>query len=200
MAKGIALTGGIGSGKSTVASIFSRLGIAVIDTDRISHELTSKDGPAIKAIKEAFGDAYVREGSLDRMKMRKLVFSEESSRKRLESILHPMIRDEVKRRIGLVSSPYFVVVVPLFFETNQYGHIVDRVLVVDCSEAQQVERAMKRSSLSEAEVLAIMEKQVGRSERIEGADDVVENGGTMEMLEAEVLKLHNKYLALINPC
>ncbi len=199
---GIALTGGIGSGKSTVASIFSKLGIEVIDTDEISHSLTSKNGPAIKAIAESFGDEYVHDGSLDRGAMRKLVFSSESSRKKLESILHPMIREEVKRRIALVSSPYYLVVVPLFFETNQYLELADRVLIVDCSEATQIIRAMKRSSLGKGEVLSIMEKQVSRAERLKKADDILENEGSLEILEAGVLKLHRTYLAeyLKNPC
>lgn len=192
---GIALTGGIGSGKSTVASIFSKLGAAVIDTDEISHALTAEQGPAIHAIIEAFGEGYIRDGNLDRPKMRKLVFSDESSRKRLESILHPMIREEVKKRMALAASSYYLIVVPLFFETNQYRNLVDRILVVDCSEDRQVERAMKRDALDEAGARSIMARQVSRAERLEKADDILKNEGSMDALEKAVLQLHKKYLA-----
>lgn len=199
---GVALTGGIGSGKSTVASIFAKSGIAIIDTDEISRSLTSENGQAIPEILQAFGSEYVAEGNLDRAKMRKLVFSDDASRKRLESLLHPMILEEAERRISRVSSPYYILVVPLYFETGQYGGLADRILVVDCSEARQIRRAMNRSALGESEVRTILASQVPREFRRERADDILENEGSIEELEAEVRRLHGKYLAeyLKNPC
>lgn len=198
---GVALTGGIGSGKSTVASIFRKLGVCVVDTDEISHQLTSIDGQAIGQIAEAFGPEYVDGGKLDRVKMRKLVFSDQFSRKRLESILHPLIRKEVEKGIAAANSPYYMIVVPLLLETDQYRDLADSILVVDCSEHLQVTRAMARSSLTEPEVLSIMKNQVDRSARLSRADDILRNEGSLEELESGALLLHGKYLAkcLINP-
>ncbi|MHB1300446.1 MAG: dephospho-CoA kinase [Burkholderiales bacterium] len=191
---GIALTGGIGSGKSTVSSIFGKFGIDIIDTDEISRELTARNGPAIGKILEAFGKDYIEEGSLNRGKMRKLVFSDESSKKKLEAILHPLIREEVEKRIASVKSPYYVIVVPLLFETGHYSDLADRILVVDCSESLQIARTTARSKLTRDEVLAIMKNQVARPVRLAGASDVVTNEGGPEVLEMAVAGLHRKYL------
>ena len=191
---GIALTGGIGSGKSTVSSIFGKFGIDIIDTDEISRELTARNGPAIGKILEVFGEDYVEDGSLNREKMRKLVFSDEPSRKKLEAILHPLIRKEAEKRIASIKSPYYVIVVPLLFETNHYGDLADRILVIDCSEALQIARTTARSKLTRDEVLAIMKNQVARPVRLAGASDVVTNEGGPEVLEMAVAGLHRKYL------
>lgn len=198
---GVVLTGGIGSGKSTVASIFRKLGAEVIDTDEISHALTGKNGLAIGKISESFGKEYITDGRLDRAKMRKLVFSDAPSKKKLEAILHPMIRADVENRIASCEGPYYLLVVPLFFETNHYRDLADSVLVVDCSETLQVMRTMERSALGTAEVRAIMDSQVPRANRLAQADDILENCGKIEELEAEVSVLHRKYLAenLKNP-
>lgn len=197
----VALTGGIGSGKSTVASIFKKLGVCVVDTDEISHELTSTGGKAISRIADVFGSEYVEGGKLDRAKMRELVFSDAASRKKLESILHPMIRHEVEKVIAACNFPYCLIVVPLLFETRHYHDLADRILVVDCSEHLQVERAMARSSLTSDAVHAIMKSQVDRSVRLSGADDILLNEGDLEELESDVLLLHGGYLAkcLKNP-
>ncbi len=198
---GIALTGGIGSGKSIVSSIFGKFGIDIIDTDEISRELTARNGPAIGKILEVFGEDYVEDGSLNREKMRKLVFSDEPSRKKLEAILHPLIRKEAEKRIASIKSPYYVIVVPLLFETNHYGDLADRILVIDCSEALQIARTTARSNLTRDEVLSIMRNQVARPVRLAGANDIVTNEGSPEALEMAVAKLHRKYLTeyLKNP-
>ena len=198
---GIALTGGIGSGKSTVSSIFGKFGIDIIDTDEISRELTARNGLAIGRILETFGKDYIEAGSLNREKMRKLVFSDESSKQKLEAILHPLIREEAKRRIASVKSPYYVIVVPLLFETGHYRDLADRILVVDCSESLQIARSMARSRLTRDEVLSIMKNQAARLVRLAGADDIVANEDGPEALEMAVAALHGKYLTeyLKNP-
>ncbi len=192
------LTGGIGSGKSTVARIFSRFGACVIDTDEISHFLTGKNGAALSRIAENFGAEFILDDSLDRTRMRQRVFSDPESKKRLESILHPMIREEVERRIEKCDSPYYLLVVPLFFETGHYFDLADRVLVVDCGEEKQVERVAARSGLSADMIHAIMGNQVSRTCRLDHADDILENGGEMDELEKAAYRLHCQYLDLIN--
>jgi dephospho-CoA kinase len=192
----IGLTGGIGSGKSTVANMFREQGITVIDSDTISHQLTQAGGTAIALIGAAFGENYITaDGALDRAKMRKLVFSDPAARKRLEDILHPMIRAQMLALAQAVaSSPYALLVVPLLFEARNYRELVQRVLVADCSEEIQILRAMQRSSLSESEVRAIMAQQISRSERLALADDVIRNDGSLNELAQQVLKLHRSYL------
>ncbi len=192
------LTGGIGSGKSTVAGIFSKFGACVIDTDEISHSLTGKGGAALSRIAEDFGTEYIHDGSLDRTRMRELVFSDQKSKQRLESILHPMIRAEVVKRIEKCAFPYYLLVVPLFFEAGHYFDLADRVLVVDCVEKKQIERVAARSGLNEKMIRAIMNNQVSRSYRLDHADDILENGGEMGELEKAAYRLHCKYLDLIN--
>lgn len=195
---GVALTGGIGSGKSTVAAIFEKLGASVIDADEISHALTGPGGAALEAISSAFGPDFVGPNGLDRAEMRKLVFSDEAARRTLESILHPVIRAEVERRISACTSAYYLLVIPLYFETGRYAELADRVLVVDCSEATQISRTMARSGLSREEVLAIMERQVPRSVRVGNADDLLKNEGSLEAVEQAVARLDRRYLELIN--
>lgn len=174
--------------------MFGRLGACIIDTDEISHELTGPHGLAIQRIAEVFGAEYISNGCLDRAKMRRLVFSDPSSKARLEAILHPMILQVVDDRIASCKAPYYLLVVPLLFETEHYRERADRTLVVDCSEALQVMRAMERSHLSEAEVRVIMDNQVKRSVRLARADDILDNNGEIATLESGVLMLHRKYL------
>ena len=198
---GVALTGGIGSGKSTVAAAFAKHGVAIVDTDAISHQLTTRDGAAIDRIRDEFGQEYIIEGKLDRAKMRDLVFSDPLARKKLESILHPMIRKTVEQCAAESHSPYYLLVIPLLFESDRYQDLIDCILVVDCSEEKQIERTMERSALNRAEVLSIMQSQVDRSVRLSRADDVIVNEGSLAALESEVARLHAKYLAkcLKNP-
>jgi dephospho-CoA kinase len=193
----IGLTGGIGSGKSSAADEFARLGAAVVDTDAIAHELTGPRGAAMAAVTEAFGPDYVTPaGALDRGRMRRLVFADADAKRRLEAILHPRIRQETFARVRAARAPYVIVVVPLLLESGAYRDLVQRVLVVDCSEATQVARTMARSRLTEDEVRAIIAAQVPRSERLARANDVISNEGGLDALHAQVRALHESYLAL----
>ena len=195
----VGLTGGIGSGKSTAADAFAALGVTVVDTDAIAHELSSAQGGAIPEIVAAFGAGVLRpDGALDRTAMRRLVFSDRGAKGRLEAILHPMIRQESERRCrNAVNSPYVVLVVPLLVENESYGQLVDRVLVVDCAESAQIERVVARSGLAEEEVRAIMAVQATRAERLAAADDVLVNDQGRETLRVRVADLHRRYLALV---
>jgi len=193
----IGLTGGIGSGKSAVAALFAKQGIAVIDTDEIAHELTRPGGAAIEPIRAAFGAGAIgSDGALDRAKMRKLVFGNLAEKKELEAILHPLIREESLRRGERASSPYSILVIPLLAEGGIDRSRYERVLVVDCTEAQQIERAMRRSGLSEGEVRDILAAQATREQRLSLADDVIDNRGPPEALERQVSRLNQKYLTL----
>lgn len=193
----VGLTGGIGSGKSAAAEHFARLGVAVVDTDAIAHELTRAGGAAIGAIRAQFGDAVIApDGAMDRAKMRALVFADPQAKRRLEALLHPMIRAEAERRIAAARTPYVVLVVPLLVESGGYRARVQRVLVVDCPEALQIERVVARSGLAPAEVEAILRNQASRQARLAAADDVIDNSGDLAALHKQVEKLHERYLAL----
>ena len=195
----VGLTGGIGSGKSAAADEFARLGATVVDTDAIAHELTGKDGAALPEIRRAFGaEAIGPDGAMDRRKMRELAFSDPRARRKLEGILHPMIREESAQRIRSASGPYVVHVVPLLVESGEYGRRVDRILVVDVPEHVQVARVRGRG-LSEDAVRAIIRTQAAREARLAAAHDVIENSGTLEALRAQVGALHQKYLQFIRP-
>lgn len=191
----VGLTGGIGSGKSTVADLFAELGVPVIDTDLIAHQLTKPGGEALEAIREKFPDAVMRaDGTLDRAALRRIVFSDAAARKQLEAILHPRIRREVEHRLNQLQAPYAIVVIPLLVETNDYRDLLNHVLVVDCTEAQQIERTMARSLLSREEVVAILAAQASREQRLAAADDVLTNMATPKALRTEVSMLHQRYL------
>lgn len=193
----IGLTGGIGCGKSSVARIFSALGAAVIDTDEIAHCLTAKGAPALAAIIEQFGSGYLLpDGNLDRARLRKQVFSDHATKEKLEKLLHPLIKQQVISEMAEVEGPYLVLAIPLFFETGAYRDLVDRVLVVDCDENQQISRTMSRSRLSADEVRTIIAQQASREERIEQADDILSNRGDPADLEKHTVDLHRHYLTL----
>jgi dephospho-CoA kinase len=191
----VGLTGGIGCGKSRATDIFAELGAAVVDTDVISRELTGPAGGAMRQIAREFGTEYVlADGSLDRARMRALVFGDASAKCRLEAILHPLIRDTSRERIAAANAPYVLLVVPLLLETDSYRDLTNRVLVVDCDEARQVERVMARSGLDEDEVRSIMQAQIARSERLARAEDVIDNDGDINHLRRQVERLHADYL------
>lgn len=194
----VGLTGGIGSGKSTVADIFAAHGVAVVDTDVIAHELTAARGAAIPKIAAVFGQSVVlADGGLDRALMRRLVFSDPSARSRLEAILHPLIRRESETRSTLArNAPYVLMVVPLLVESSAFRAGIDRILVVDCDEALQLARVMARSGLSAGEVRSIMDTQAGRGERLAAADDIILNAAGREELNAQIAVLHLQYLEL----
>ena len=192
----VGLTGGIGSGKSTVADLFVARGAALVDTDAIAHELAAPGGGALPAIRARFGDGVLRaDGGLDRAAMRRLVFSDPGARQALEAILHPLIRAESERPCAAASAPYVILAVPLLVESGGYRERCDRILVVDCEPAVQVARVMARSGLPEAEVRAIIAAQAGRAQRLAAADDVIDNGGSPQALSARVDTLHHAYLA-----
>jgi dephospho-CoA kinase len=195
----VGLTGGIGSGKSTVADLFALRGALLVDTDLIAHELTGANGAAMAGIRAAFGDSVVsKDGGLDRGAMRRLVFSDSTAKARLEAILHPMIRAESAARCvaAAASESYVLLVVPLLVESGDYRQRVDRILVVDCDEAVQVARVMARSGLTASEVQAIIAAQASRAERRAAADDLVLNNEGRDALLAPVENLHRQYLAL----
>ncbi len=193
----IGLTGGIGCGKSSVSQFFSELGMAVIDTDVIAHSLTQSKGSAIPAIQEYFGYHFITSaGMLDRNKMRELVFNDDNARSMLEKILHPLILAEVHQLLKQTDSPYAILVVPLLFETEDYQQIVDRILVVDCDEQQQIARVMARSHLSEQQVKTIIATQTPRINRLQHADDIIVNNQDMNYLRMQVLHLHHEYMLL----
>ncbi len=192
----VGLTGGIGSGKTAASEIFRELGALVVDTDEISRSLTAAQGAAMPAIREVFGPAYVAvDGSLDRKRVRELVFRDPAAKARLEAVLHPLIREQSRKSVSDAKQPYVVLVVPLLLETGAYRDLVQRVLVADCSEERQVERATRRSGISADEVRAIMASQLPRAARLERADDVLDNEGDLSSLRRQVEKLHAGYLA-----
>lgn len=196
----VGLTGGIGSGKSAVADLLAQQGAAIIDTDQIAHALTAPGGAAIRPIAEQFGDSFLTpEGALDRAAMRERVFSDAAAKRQLEAILHPLIRQQTRIEAERVPGSYLVFVVPLLVESGRWKDSVDRVLVVDCSEALQLERVMRRSQLSAEQVRAIMATQASREARLAVADDVIVNDQAMDTLEQAVVALHQRYLALATP-
>ena len=195
----VVLTGGIASGKSTVSGLFEALGVPVVDTDRISRELVEAGKPALEAIVDAFGrECLDGEGGLDRRRMRSVIFADPEARKRLESILHPLIGGEVLRRITALDATYCIVVIPLYTESSAYGWI-DRVMVVDADADTQIARVMARDGASRDLARAILASQASRSERLALADDVIRNEGSMDQLAAQVRELHRQYSALAQP-
>lgn len=191
----VGLTGGIGSGKSTVAGLFAELGADVVDTDVISRALTRSGGHAMPAIVAAFGARAVGpDGALDRMAMRALAFEDATVRRRLNAILHPLIHDEAMRAVAAARTPYVILVVPLLTESAGYRDCVDRVLVVDCAEATQLARATWRDADDVSRIKAIMAAQATRAERLVIADDVVHNDGAPDSLPDQVAGLHARYL------
>ena len=193
----VGLTGGIGSGKSTVADLFGERGIVLVDTDAIAHELTGPAGAGMPALLAEFGAGIAdRSGALDRAAMRRLVFADASARARLEAILHPMIRQLSAERCRQARSPYVILAVPLLVESGTYRERCDRILVVDCPESVQIERVMKRSGLPGSEVQAIISTQATREQRRQIADDTVTNDGALTNLYKVVEALDIKYRTL----
>lgn len=191
----VGLTGGIGCGKSTVATLFARLGAGIIDTDLIAHTLTQKDGLAYPQVVRIFGrDFLLSDGNLNRARLRHLIFSDALAKETLEAILHPLILNEVQTALRLCSAPYAIIVVPLLFETRHYLRMIQRSLVVDCSEDSQIARTCARSALTPAEVKAIMAHQVTREMRLREAHDIIRNDSDEAGLSAQVEHLHLRYL------
>lgn len=193
----IGLTGGIGSGKSAAADRFAAHGITVVDTDAIAHALTGPDGGAIPRIQAAFGPAMITpDHRLDRERMRTLVFSEPDERRRLEAILHPMIREESDRLCTAATSDYVILAVPLLIESGSYRERCARICVVDCPEALQIERVRARNGLPVDQIKDILGAQVDRRTRLAAADDIIDNSGSLEALARQVDALHQSYMTL----
>lgn len=192
----VGLTGGVGSGKTTVSDMFAALGVPVIDADEISRAATRRDGPAFAAVAELFGAGMIgSDGELRRDAIRAAVFADQALRRRLEAIVHPAVRDEILRRVAVLDEPYCIVSIPLLVETG--GTIpVDRVLVVDCPEERQIQRVMQRDSVPRAGVEAMLCSQAARGERLARADDVIDNDGDFDVLRTRVRELHDRYRSL----
>lgn len=192
----VAITGGIGSGKTTVANQFAALGIDVVDADLIAREVVEPGTPALTAIASHFGPGILDEqGRLDRRVLRERIFSDPAAKSWLNALLHPIIRSEMLRQCAAASSPYCLLVVPLLVE-NRLTELADRVLVIDVDEATQIERTCRRDGVSREQAQAILASQASRSERLAMADDVLDNqSGTTETIRERILALHETYLA-----
>lgn len=198
----VALTGGIGSGKSEAAKQFANLGVPVVDVDQIAHQLTATGSPLLKNIEQTFGQqVFNADNSLNRAKLRAHILKNPEQRIKLEQLIHPAIHDQALQQLELneqmLKPAYHLLVIPLLFENNRYQHLVNKAIVVDCDEQLQVQRAMTRSQLTEKEVLAMMAAQTTRANRLRLADEVIENNGSLENLIAQVNELHKK---LIKTC
>lgn len=192
----IGLTGGIGSGKSTVARYFADLGIPVVDADVIARELVTPGSDALAAIVDAFGPDFLRpDGTLDRARLGAHVFSDPAARRRLEGILHPPVLQAMTERAARLEGPYCILVIPLLLETGQSG-LVDRVLVVDAPPELQRRRVAARDALDADRIEAVLAAQTDRTSRLDRADDVIVNDGSCADLRAQVADLHQRYLAL----
>ncbi len=195
----VGLTGGIASGKSTVADMFAELGATVIDTDVIAREVVMPGQPALNEIRDAFGDEFIREdGTLDRAALRRLIFSDETARSNLEAIVHPRIGAETVRQATEAGGPYQIIVVPLL-TGSPLRKFVDRIVVVDCDEDAQMRRLLERDTESAAQARRILASQATREERLAIADDVISNDGDFESTATQVAALHQAYLALQRP-
>ena len=192
----IGLTGGIASGKSTVADMFAELGVDLVDTDVIARTVVEPGQPALGEIRAAFGDEVIGgDGRLDRRRLRAIVFADDERRRELEAILHPRIRDEAARQSALATSPYHLVVVPLMVESPM-RHEMSRVLVVDCTEATQLKRLLARDMESEEQARRMLAAQASREDRLSIADDVIRNDGDLNETRMQVADLHAFYLSL----
>ncbi|WP_417316520.1 dephospho-CoA kinase [Enterobacter sp.] len=190
----VALTGGIGSGKSTVADAFSRLGISIIDADIIARQVVEPNTPALKAIEAHFGSAIVNnDGTLNRRQLRERIFSDSSEKVWLNALLHPIIHQETQRQMAEATSPYVLWVVPLLVE-NQLHKKADRVLVIDVSPETQIERTMARDHVSREHAEQILAAQATREARLAVADDVIDNNGAPDAIASDVARLHEQYL------
>jgi len=192
----VALTGGIASGKTLVSDEFAKLSVPVIDTDVIAHDIVEPGQPALKEIESIFGsDIIGANGYLKRPELRALIFSDPDARKKLESILHPMIRQEAARAIAKISYAYCILVIPLLVERGAYPN-VNRILVVDVEPETQIDRLMARDNSSRQQAEQALASQAGRGQRLKIADDVLDNSGSLEQATNKVAQLNLKYLRL----
>src|SRR3990172_3284989 len=189
----VGLTGGIGSGKSTVCNIFTNIGVPVIDADEIARQLAGPAQPALRLIVEAFGaNVFTDSGELNRAYLRNLVFNDDAARTRLENILHPLVYKEIESRIRELNFPYCIICIPLLLEKHAQDK-VDRVLVIDATEEQQILRACKRDQADRENIMRIMQAQTTRANRLAEANDIIHNDGNMASLRRQVINLHAAY-------
>jgi dephospho-CoA kinase len=198
----VALTGGIGSGKSEAAKQFAALGVPIVDTDVIAHALTAAGAPILNDIKQLFGaDFFNADQTLNRVKLRELVFHSPTERLKLESLIHPAIHQRALSQLveneNVWHPVYQILVIPLLFENNRYNGVADKVLVIDCEESLQIKRAMARSKMNESDVKEMMNAQVSRDVRLKFADEIIVNNGTLAELQEKVTLIHKK---LIKTC
>ncbi len=192
----IGMTGGIGCGKSTACNIFNSLGVPVIDTDILARKVVSAGSKCLSQIAQEFGhDVLQQDGTLNRHKLRQIVFNDVAKLRKLESITHPEIRRLLSAEIESTRSPYIIIVIPLLFEKNWHSD-VDRILVVDCTEAEQLQRTAERDTVDIDEVKRIMATQISRNERIAMADDILDNRLDATELRIQIEKLHLYYTQL----
>lgn len=192
----IALTGGIGSGKSTVAALFAKRGAPVIEADSIARELAAPGQPALQKMIEAFGQHIIQaNGALDRKKLRQIIFDDQTAKARLEAILHPLIYAEIDRRIDQVEYPYCLAVIPLLLETGRQARF-DRVLLIDLPERLQLERALGRDRSAPALIKKMIASQITRADRLQYGDDIIDNTGATEALDKQAHRLHARYLQM----
>ncbi|GIU32639.1 dephospho-CoA kinase [Shewanella hafniensis] len=192
----VGLTGGIGSGKTTVANLFAAEGITLVDADIVAREVVAQGSKGLEAIVTHFGtEILTPEGELDRAKLRQRIFSHPKEREWLNQLLHPMIRQEMLAQVEKATSAYVIMVVPLLFE-NGLDRLVNRTLVVDISPELQINRTVKRDNVDASQVNNIINSQLSRSEKLARADDIIDNQGEISTLKREVLALHQRYLQL----
>lgn len=192
----IGLTGGIGSGKSTVANLFEDLGVPIIDMDYIARQVVEPGQTALQQITQIFGNELIdAEGKLKRQQLSQIIFDSEEKRRQLEAILHPLIREETERQLAKLETPYCVVVIPLLLESDQRS-LVNRILVVDAPEDIQIARTMQRDGISASQAEKILASQVDRQSRLNAADDIINNSGELEALRHQVNKLDQMYRVL----
>jgi len=192
----LGITGGIGSGKSSVCRFFAEQGIDIVEADDISREVVVPGSSCLKAIEAKFGrEILLADGSLNRALMRERIFVSDENKHWLEALLHPAIRSLIIERLNSAKGPYCILSSPLMFETNQLG-MVDRILVVDVPEAVQLERASARDGVTREQIQAIMNSQIHRDARLKRADDIIDNSGSLEETRKFALELHQKYLTI----
>jgi len=194
----VGLTGGIGCGKSTVAKLFEAQGARIIDTDAIAHQLTRPGGISIAKIQAQFGKDFITpEGALDRSKMRQFIFADADAKRKLESILHPLILETSKAQLSAcVHAPYTILMAPLLLESPDFLQLTQCILLVDCTEQNQIGRVIQRSQLDESEIRAIIAQQISPAERRSLADDIIQNNGSFDELTNQVSVLHRQYMSM----
>jgi len=193
----IGLTGGIGSGKSTVTELFQSLSVPVIDADIIAHQLVEPGQAALKIISQTFDDVLQADGSLNRAKLRSVVFADPDKKKQLEAILHPLVFQRMDEQARQLDAPYCILSIPLLLETHS-NHRVDRILVIDCSTELQHQRVKQRDNLGTEQIEQIIASQISREQRLKQADDIIDNSKSVTELAEQVKNLHNLYLSLVN--